>query len=184
VPVIPYVRATHTVSSPWTAAKANVVEEGVNDAHYMPSVKVYHNATQSLTSGTETALAFNTELWDTAGNAASTQHDNVTNNSRLTCRYGGIYQVTASAEFAASATGSRALYFRVDGTASQYLGAVNTSSVLSAVTVTLNLTSLLSLAVNNYVQVIAFQNSGGALNVNAGTALAPYVCSFMMVRVG
>jgi hypothetical protein len=67
--------------TPITAAKLNNIEQGVFDAHLMPAVRVYHNTTQSVSTATHTALAFNSERFDTAGGAASTQHDTVTNNS-------------------------------------------------------------------------------------------------------
>jgi hypothetical protein len=180
--IIPYVKQTHTVSGTWTAAKANVVEDGVNDAHFQPAVSVFHNTTQSLTSGTEASLAFNSERFDTAGNVASTQHDNATNNSRLTCRYAGKYQVSAHVEIAANATGIRYIAFRVNGTASQYIGQATLlgSASLAAA---LNLSSLIDLAVNDYVEVRAFQNSGGALNVTASSSTIRYAAEFMMVRV-
>jgi hypothetical protein len=182
VPTIPYVRSTHSDGQSFSAAKANQLEAGINDVSYAPAVRVYHNATQSLTSGTETALAFNTEIQDQAGNAADTMHDNVTNNSRLTCRYAGIYHVTGNIQFAGNATGSRILFLRVNGTASQYHAyvAIPASTTVPQV---LHVSCDISLAVNDYVQLFAQQDSGGALNVNAGTALAPFGCEFMMHRI-
>jgi hypothetical protein len=187
VPTIPYVRQTWADTAgggtPTSAARFNVQEAGINDVSYAPAVRVYHNATQSLTSATETALAFNTEVYDQAGNAVDTMHDTATNNSRLTCRYAGIYHVTGNIQFAGNATGSRTLFLRVNGTASQYLGYV---AIAASATVpqALHVSSDLNLAVNDYVQLFAYQDSGGALNVNAGTALAPFSCEFMMHRVG
>ena len=84
-----------------------MIEEGIKDVSYAPSARVNHTADQSITSATWTSLSFNTEDWDTAANAASTQHDTVTNNNRLTAIYAGKYAAYAYATFAANATGQR-----------------------------------------------------------------------------
>jgi hypothetical protein len=167
--------------TPITAAKLNNIEQGVLDAHLMPSVRVYNNAAQSIPSATETALAFNTERWDTAGGVASTQHDTVTNNSRLTCRYAGKYLVTAHAEFAVNATGQRYIVVRLNGTGTspvlaRGLGHGTYSTVLIA-------TTTVDLAVNDYLQVIAAHDAGVALNVSASSASNWTSFEFMMTRI-
>src|SRR6266566_1841720 len=96
--VIPYVRQTWTDGSgggtPISAARLAVMEEGLVDASQGPAVRVTHNTTQSVTSGVDLVLAFNTERFDQAGCASAAHHDTVTNNSRLTCLYAGVYQIT------------------------------------------------------------------------------------------
>src|SRR6266576_1935140 len=95
--VIPYVAQTWTDGvSAASAARLTVIEAGVHEAHFQPAVRVFHNAAQSLTTGVATALAFNSERFDQAGNVADTQHDTVTNNSRLTCRYAGVYLISGT----------------------------------------------------------------------------------------
>ena len=51
--VIPYAQQTWTdgVSS-CSAARNNVHEDGIRDAHFMPAVRVYHNANQSVANST------------------------------------------------------------------------------------------------------------------------------------
>jgi hypothetical protein len=146
-----------------------------------PSVRVYHNAGQPISNGVETVLAFNSERWDTAAGAASTMHDPATNNSRLTCRYAGKYHVTANIEFAANATGQRQVYLRINGTPGQYAGFVSTPG--SGFSVGLIVSGVLDLAVNDYVQVFVYQNSGGSLTVSGSSATNFYGCDFMMHRV-
>jgi hypothetical protein len=180
MPTIPYVRQTWTDGvSQYTAARGAVQENGIFEVSYAPAVRVYHNAAQSITSATPTALAFNSERFDQAGNAADTMHDNVTNNSRLTCRYAGVYQITGNASFAANATGYRQLEIKLN----------NTTTIESSIDMTASgtvasrilCTTLYSLAVNDYVELIAYQTSGGGLNVDVIGNLSP---EFMMVRVG
>src|SRR5262245_3650198 len=101
--VIPYVKQTWTDGSgggtPISAARLGVLEEGILDVSQAPTVRVTHSANQNINTGTQTQVAFNTEDWDQAAGASSTMHDNVTNNTRLTCRYAGIYLVTAEVEW-------------------------------------------------------------------------------------
>ena len=181
--VVPYVRATHVDGQSWSAAKANLLEAGVNDVSYAPCVRVYHNATQSITNATEPTVAFNSERFDQAGNAADTMHDNVTNHSRLTCRYAGVYQVTAQIGWASGPGGPTDVRIRKNGT--DYQGTLQIVGG-TALDVRYQFAStLVSLGVNDYVEVRVLQTTGGALNISAsGTGTVQDVCEFMMVRVG
>jgi hypothetical protein len=178
--VFPYVKNAAWVDGTTvaTAAKANIWEDGIFNAHQQPAVRVFHNANQSLTNITLTALAFNSERFDTAGGSSATHHDTVTNNSRLTCLYAGKYQITGSASFAANATGHRLLLIRLNGAteiARERVPSVGASDQLE-----LNISTLYDLAINDYVELVAYQNSGGALNV---TVVSNYSPEFMFVRV-
>lgn len=177
---IPYVKQSWTDGSgggtPVSAARLGVLEEGVFDVSYAPAVRVFHNAAQSIANNAFAALNFNSERFDQAGNAASTMHDTVTNNTRLTCRYAGVYQITGNCGFAASATGQRAIRIRLNGTT--YISSdsrVNAGAVLIDTTTT----TLYPLAVNDYVELMVFQDSGGALNTNLNANYSP---EFMMCR--
>lgn len=164
--------------TPESGARLAVMEAGIRDAHLMPAVGVTHNAAQSITNSTNTILAFNTERFDQAGGGASTQHDTVTNNSRLTCRYDGIYQIVANVDWASNVTGERLIEIvlnagltsiaRVRGAA----GGIGPCNQL--------VTRQYALVVNDYVQLQVFQTSGGALNVTLSGNHSP---EFSMVRV-
>lgn len=182
MPVIPYVK-----NPTWAdgsgggtsidAADLNKIEAGVFEAHLQPAVRVTHSAAQSIATATPTTLAFNTERFDTAGGAADTQHDTVTNNSRLTCKYAGKYQISAHIEFAANSTGVRQLELRVNATTTVAFTELNATTIGSQ---RLDVTTLWDLAVNDFVEVRVTQNSGAALNLNVASAYSP---EFMMVRV-
>jgi hypothetical protein len=170
--IIPYVKQTWTdgVSS-CSAARNNVHEDGIHDAHYQPAVHAFHNTTQSLVHATFTALALNSERYDTAGNVASTMHDNVTNNSRLTCRYAGIYLIISNVTWAVNSTGQRQVYIRLNNLTD--IGRVAHAAYQDpgqCVSV------LYQLAVNDYVETRGYQDSGAGLNVTA--------VEFSMSRVG
>lgn len=135
--------------------------------------RVYHNANQSISNTTITALAFNSERFDT-----DTTHDTSSNNSRLTCKTAGKYQITGQVRWASNATGIRLVFLRVNG--SDSIAAVSRLST-GTVNDDLNVTTVWSLAVNDYVEVCVYQDSGGSLNVTVASNFSP---EFMMHRVG
>ena len=92
-----------------------MIETGVYEAHLQPAVRAYHNANQSIANNTVTAVALNSERFDQTAGAAAAHHDTATNNSRLTCLYAGIYQITAHAAWDSNATGLRKLFIRLNG---------------------------------------------------------------------
>lgn len=176
MPTVPYVKQTWTDGvSALSAARLAVIENGIYEISLAPAARVFHNANQSINDTTATALAFNSERFDTAAGASNTQHDTVTNNSRLTCRYAGKYMVSAAVRWGNNSTGTRRIFLRLNGAtliASDICPASNE--------IDQTITTLYDLAVNDYVEVVVFQNSGGALNVEVQSNFSP---EFMMVRV-
>jgi hypothetical protein len=136
--------------------------------------RVFHNAAQSIANNATAALAFNSERNDT-----DTIHDTVTNNSRLICKTAGIYQITGQATFAANATGIREVGIRLNG--STFLADSNKNNVGASIDARLSVTTIYNLAVNDYVELIVFQNSGASLNVLSAGNYSP---EFMMIRIG
>lgn len=163
--------------TPVTAAKLNTIEQGLTDGHQMPAVRVFHSAAQSVNTATDTYLAFNSERFDQAGGTSATQHDTVTNNSRLIARYAGIYQITGNVNFAGNATGTRYAFIRINGTTRIASNMTTADATENPIVVT----TLYQLAVNDYVELGVRQTSGGALNVQAAGNQSP---EFMMIRVG
>lgn len=178
--VIPYTRQTWTdgVSS-CSAARNNVHEDGINDAHYMPAVRVTNSGDELITTGTLTTLDFNTERFDTAGNAASTMHDTVTLNQRLTCRYAGKYLIVGQVQFSAGATGYRFVSIRLNGTTE--IARDRRLNAGAADPVEITLSTLWDLAVNDYVELRVLHNQGTSLNILKVAAFSP---EFSMHRVG
>lgn len=140
-----------------------------------PSVRVYHNAAQSIPNTASTQVAFNSERFDTHG-----FHDTVTNNGLLTCPadFAGLYLIGFSGQFAASAAGGRRI-FVIDHSAD---GNIAWAEILpSAGAAAQVLTVLYRLAVGQSVRVLAYQDSGGALNL---AAAAVYTPEFWLTRLG
>ena len=180
--VIPYTKQTWVDGSgggtPVSAARLGVVEEGILDVSQAPAVGVYHNAAQSIPTGAVTALAFNSERFDQAGGVAATHHDNVTNNSRLACLYAGIYLIDISYEWAASNAGTvRDVNLRLNGATT-----IATDRKLPVATVTQNggISRIYQLAVNDYIEVAVYQDTGAGLNMNATGNRSP---EFTMIRI-
>jgi hypothetical protein len=135
--------------------------------------RVYHNADQAIATGTVTLLSFNSERWDTAA-----LHDTATNNSRLTAPAAGYYLVIGQVDFAANATGIRQLYLRKNGTT--YIAIANFAPHTQAARI--EVTTIVHLVATDYVEILAYQDSGGSLNVtyNASHQFTP---EFSMVRL-
>ena len=134
--------------------------------------RVYHSADQSIPNATWTALALDSERFDT-----DVIHDTVTNNSRLTCKTAGKYVIVASAMFASNATGLRGIKILLNSTtiiAKLYFAAISGDTTPTFVS------TLYELNVGDYVQMQGVQTSGGALNVVSSGNETP---EFMMARV-
>jgi len=145
-------------------------------AHHSPPVegaRVYHSVAQSIPHNTWTVLAFDSQHYDT-----DNIHDPVTNNSRLTCKTAGKYVIWFFIRFLASATGVRGILIRLNGITSIGNQAYTSPASGDAQTA-LNISMTKDLVVNDYVEVVVFQNSGAALNVEYGWEIG-----FGMQRVG
>lgn len=137
------------------------------------SVRVYHNADQTINHATFTSLAFNSERWDSAA-----LHSTLSNNSRLTAVQAGIYLITGSVYFANSSTsGRREVYILLNNTtviANQHYTAASSGSTNMVVT------TAYQLAVGDYVELGVWQDSGGALAVSSVGNTSP---EFSMTRL-
>ncbi len=133
---------------------------------------VFHSTTQSLTSATPAALNFDSEDFDTG-----TLHDTATNNTRVTipANNTGAYLLIGGTGFAPNATGYRQLDLRKNGTT--ILTSITVpSNTAGAPTGLYQVSFVAVLTASEYVELVATQNSGGALNVGSATrALASFL---------
>ena len=116
---------------------------------------------QSIPDSTSTAVTWHDELEDSAGG-----HDNVTNNSRWYAPRDGRYILLPGLTWANNATGRRAYFFKVNG-ATNYNGDSRTAGAATNVINSGGRT--LRLAAGEYLEVFAFQTSGGGLNIDGAT---------------
>lgn len=126
---------------------------------------------QTLTTAVWTAVTFGTELIDTDGMWSSGSP------TRLTVATAGRYDVHARIGFNGNATGVRDLKFYKNGVA---LSPHYSRETGSATGNTVELTAVLDLVEGDYIEVYAFQNSGGNLAIGYSADSMPYAS---MVRL-
>lgn len=96
-------------------------------------------------------------------------HNNVTNNTRYTVQVAGTYRVSGVVTFASNATGTRAADIQKNGTriASNASGSSFVQAVAGFISVQVPAANVVC-AVGDYLEMGAFQNSGGSLNTVPG----------------
>lgn len=154
-------RGVFTASTAITAAGHNAVTDP-------PRCRIYNSANISLTSGVVTALTFDTETMDDGG-----MHSTSVNTSRITVPSDGAgwYSIGGCVRFAANSTGYREIKITLNGSIDIHVSRVPNSGATDDVRVTIH--TEYPLAVGDYVELNATQNSGGALNVLGGFAYSP-----------
>lgn len=119
---------------------------------------LYSSSVTAVANATLVAVSFNSEKYDTDG-----FHDNTTNNTRITIPTGkaGKYLINGKINYDSNATGIRQAYIRKNGSTTLSYVVYNpvTSNVTTAVVVALE-----DLAVGDYIELNAYQSSGGSLN--------------------
>jgi hypothetical protein len=137
-------------------------------------VRVRKSTNQSIANATETVITFDTETFDT-----DAYHDNSTNSGRLTVPAGkaGYYSIYFCIQWDVNATGDREISLYINGTATRicFANQPGDATLYTAVTGT----TTYYLAETDYVQLTAYQDRGGALNVTNSAAV-----SFGMNKVG
>jgi len=136
-------------------------------------VKVTDASLQSIPNATVTAINFDTERYDT-----DTMHDNVTNNTRLTATTAGKYLIIGQAAFDTDVNGRRSINIRLNG--STFIAVVEHDTNQNAASVPL-VAVIFDLSAADYVELLLFQSSGGAIN---SVKNAEYTPEFQMHKIG
>jgi len=135
--------------------------------------RVYNSGNQSISNSTDTAITFDTESFDT-----DSMHSTSSNTSRITFTTAGTYAIGGVVQFDTSATGRRILNARLNGGSTLIVvGEQTAGSSFPAVEVE----TIYAFAATDYIELIAFQTSGGSLNSVATTPKAP---QFWAYRIG
>lgn len=139
----------------------------------------YNNAVQSVPNNTWTALNLNTEESDTDG-----FHDNVTNNTRITipAGKGGIYFIAGHTSFLGNTTGQRGLLIQLNSVLQDRQPSEFEDATGGIGDSYLGISGLIKLVAGDFVELMAFQNSGGALNAGHATVRGAQ-SQFEVVRV-
>lgn len=124
-----------------------------------PACQVYHNANQSVPHDASGAtLAFNSEDIDT-----DSMHNPVTNNSRITINTPGLYLVGYKIRYAGIAGGERTIQIFKNGSTAR--GSFSEAAPNGTAPISVECELLMQLAANDFLECVAYQTSGGALNV-------------------
>jgi len=118
----------------------------------------FHNTTQSILDSTFTILNFNSEDFQ-----FSTLHSTSVNNSRVTAQQVGIYLFVAQVNFASNVIGYRIIAIQKSGnfiTISKFPPVASAGGATSQ-----QCTFIVQLAVGEYIEVLAWQNTTGTLSV-------------------
>jgi hypothetical protein len=134
--------------------------DGLGGAVDVKRCRVTDSTDQTITTGVATALNWNTETYDTNG-----FHDNVTNNERLTTTAGnaGRYLIMVGISWAANAGGERLLGIRHQPSGN-FVGVSRLKPPDSGV-MDQQVHAMVDMAVNDYVEAMVQQSSGGNLDV-------------------
>jgi len=156
------------VSAISSVSELNQLTDTLNFLLYPPIFRGIQTVAQTLTTGVWGTITLDTETVDQADGAASTQHSNVTNNSRFTAAYAGWYQVSGTVAFAGSATGRRGVRYAVNGAAVAGTAVLIAAGVATGIA-TPGSAELLFLNIGDYVEMQAFQDTGVNLNTDGAT---------------
>lgn len=158
-----------TTGQPILAAWGDVVRDDLEYlARNKPHCRVYNSANIShATSGTPQIVTFNSERFDVGG-----CHSTSSNTGRLTVPSGegGKYLIGGHVSWATNATGVRQIYIRLNG-ATPIGDDVRTP--VSGTGTSQHVSTFYSLAAGDYVELIANQTSGGALQIDAASNYSP-----------
>jgi len=127
---------------------------------------VYKSADQSISTSTNTAITFNTEDFDT-----DAFHSTSSNTSRFTVPAGkaGKYLLNGNLNWDVNSNTRMQIYILKNGSNFSTPAAVTGDDYPN-----LSFSLVISLAVNDYVEVAGYQESGGSINVS-GTSGATRV---------
>ncbi|MBA7588911.1 hypothetical protein ES708_30982 [subsurface metagenome] len=140
---------------------------------YTEGARAYHSLDQSIPNNTATALAFNSERYDT-----DAIHDPVTNNSRLTCKTAGIYLIVGQATFYTSIYGER--YITIVANGGTDLAAQQWATPQAGWNM-MHVSTIYNLAVDDYVELVVYHTRGNSLDI---LSWGNYTPEFMMQRIG
>ncbi len=129
-----------------------------------------HNTTQSINDTSLTRVQFNTQLQ--SNGTIGLSYDGSTNIGRFTNTSGTtkVYTISSVVSFAANATGVRAITLCLNGTttASGRYAETLIPAVSAADSTVITISTNIVLAANDFIEVYAYQTSGGALNIGSG----------------
>lgn len=132
-----------------------------------PSCRVYRSTSQSIANTTFTAISLDAERFDNAS-----LHSTSVNTSRVTFTEPGLYLLSGYIEWTANATGLRHLGIALSATT--WL-ACQEHSAGSTISCGLSLSTVYKFAAAEWISLMVYQSSGGALNCTVAELSATWV---------
>lgn len=162
---MPYVSPASPVSGA-TISKSTFGDVVKADLDYLaspPACRVYNSTNITTTNNVEKVLTFNTERFDT-----NSMHSTSVNTDRITFAVAGLYLVSLSIEFATNGATFRYAGIRLNGVQFIAYDSWNPANISFGNGRTM--TSLWKMNASDYVTAVAWQNTGGNLDVAATSA--------------
>jgi len=138
-----------------------VNSEGYIDKSTAIAARVIRTSVQSIPNSTWTAIGFSQATFDDRPSGLSAHWSSGT-PTRLTCQVAGVYIISGHISFSANSTGRRVVRILRNGTTQIALSSVNATSTQI---VHISLSALLKLSVGDYIELGAYQDSGGVLDI-------------------
>lgn len=163
--------ATYTTGQVLTAANLNTYlrdnMKGVGGTD-KPMCRAFNSANITVGSASLSVLNLDSERFDTQA-----MHSTVSNTGRITAPtgWGGIYVFGGGINWQASAAGTkRQLALKLN---SATVVALVTIPVPTAILIDMNIHAVYSLAAGDYVEMLAYQDTGGNLNCQSSANNGP-----------
>lgn len=154
-------------------ADPNISGKGGGNGGYTEGARATRSTNQSIPNNVLTPISFDAEVWDTDSIWE------IANPTRLTCKTVGVYAMWGGMIYSFHGTGYRDWDIRLNSVT--YISAYRDKSLGALKNHYSSVSGIYKLAVNDYIELMAFQDSGAALNVLVGSAYSP---EFAMQRIG
>lgn len=155
-----------TLASNVVTASINSLTQTISNTS-QPRALAYNSGTQSATSGADLLVTFDSEVYD-----VGSMHSTVSNTSRMTIPAGGdgLYLVIGKVWFGGSVTGIQEINIYKNGTELPVAGRAWIGGGTGGAQYNIN-SQILSLVAGDYIEIAAFQNSGGSMTIGSASAL-------------
>lgn len=144
----------------WTLSTDLTVAAKTITASAQPRCSAYNSAVQTIATASETVLTLDSEDYD-----VGSMHDTSSNTGRVTVPVAGVYLFNARVRRSATAMTGALLLLRKNGV-STYLGGQYIETLTAA---THQVTALLTLAANDYVEMVLFCNTATSTDWGSAT---------------
>lgn len=127
--------------------------------------RLRRSTSQSIPNNQETAITFDQESWDYGD-----MHSTTSNTSRLVFPVAGIYYIFAQVVWGTNTNGYRRVVIKLNGSTAF---AEDRRDPVSQHQTVQNISTAMRCAANDYAELVAYQNSGGNLNVDSWSENGP-----------